>query len=219
MTTQHDNSYKLLFSHPEMVKDLLIGFVKEAWVEQLDFSTLEKVSGSYVSDELRDREDDIIWRVRWGDDWLYVYLLLEFQSSIDKYMAVRVMSYLGLLYQDLVRQKAFTPNGKLPPVLPVVLYNGETRWSAAQNVAELVEQVPGGLEHYCPNLSYLLLDEGAMGRRGQSNNSHALISPCACAPKLSAVAKPTGGCLSAFGQHIFQHLADSPRTTGHLSSL
>ena len=116
MTTQHDNSYKLLFSHPEMVKDLLIGFVKEAWVEQLDFSTLEKVSGSYVSDELRDREDDIIWRVRWGDDWLYVYLLLEFQSSIDKYMAVRVMSYLGLLYQDLVRQKAFTPNGKLPPV-------------------------------------------------------------------------------------------------------
>jgi Uncharacterized conserved protein len=162
MTTQHDNSYKLLFSHPQMVKDLLIGFVKEAWVEQLDFSTLEKVSGSYVSDELRDREDDIIWRVRWGEDWLYVYLLLEFQSSIDKYMAVRVMSYLGLLYQDLVRQKTFTPNGKLPPVLPVVLYNGETRWSAAQNVAELVEQVPGGLEQYCPNLSYLLLDEGTI---------------------------------------------------------
>jgi predicted transposase/invertase (TIGR01784 family) len=171
MATQHDNSYKLLFSHPEMVRDLLTGFVKEAWVEQLDFSTLEKVSGSYVSDELRDREDDIIWRVRWGDDWLYVYLLLEFQSSIDKYMAVRVMSYLGLLYQDLVRQKAFTPNGKLPPVLPVVLYNGETRWSAAQNIAELVEQVPGGLEHYCPSLSYLLLDEGAIVNRPEWSDS------------------------------------------------
>ncbi len=25
--------------------------------------TLEKVSGSYVSDDLRDREDDIVWRV------------------------------------------------------------------------------------------------------------------------------------------------------------
>ena len=138
MATQHDNSYKLLFSHPEMVKDLLTGFVKEAWIEQLDFSTLEKVSGSYVSDELRDREDDIIWRVRWRDDWLYVYLLLEFQSTIDKYMAVRVMSYLGLLYQDLIRQRLLTPNGKLPPVLPVVLYNGETEWRAAQNVADLI---------------------------------------------------------------------------------
>lgn len=160
--SRHDHSYKLLFSHPEMVKDLLTGFVKEAWVEQIDFSTLEKVSGSYITDELRDREDDIIWRVRWGDGWLYVYLLLEFQSSEDKHMAVRIMSYLGLLYQDLIRQKAFAPSGKLPPVLPVVLYNGEERWTAAQNVADLVEWVPGGLERYRPNLAYLLLDEGAI---------------------------------------------------------
>ncbi|SEP97118.1 Putative transposase, YhgA-like, partial [Ectothiorhodospira magna] len=85
--THHDNSYKLLFSHPRMVRDLLTGFVKEAWVEQLDFTSLEKVSGSYVTDELRDREDDIIWRIRWGKDWLYVYLLLEFQSSVDRFMA------------------------------------------------------------------------------------------------------------------------------------
>jgi len=145
-----------------MVRDLLTGFVTEAWVEQLDFSTLEKVSGSYVTEDLRDREDDIIWRVRWGDDWLYVYLLLEFQSSEDEHMAVRIMTYLGLLYQDLIRQKAFTPSGKLPPVLPVVLYNGEKRWKAAQNVADLVERVPGGLERYRPNLAYLLLDEGAI---------------------------------------------------------
>ena len=41
---RHDHSYKLLFSHPEMVRDLLTGFVKEAWVEQLDFSTLEKTN-------------------------------------------------------------------------------------------------------------------------------------------------------------------------------
>lgn len=162
MANHHDHSYKLLFSHPEMVQDLLTGFVKEAWVAELDFTTLEKVSGSYVADELREREDDIIWRVRWGEDWLYIYLLLEFQSSIDRFMAVRIMSYLGLLYQDLIRQQALTPSGRLPPVLPVVLYNGEERWMAAQNVADLVERVPGGLERYRPDLAYLLLDEGAL---------------------------------------------------------
>ena len=32
----HDHSYKLLFSHPEMVADLLRGYVREPWVEQLD---------------------------------------------------------------------------------------------------------------------------------------------------------------------------------------
>ena len=67
---EHDNSYKLLFSHVRMVKDLLQGFVHEAWVPQGDFTTLERVGGSYVSDDLRDREDDIVWRVRWRTEWL-----------------------------------------------------------------------------------------------------------------------------------------------------
>jgi hypothetical protein len=43
MIISHDNSYKLLFSHPEMVEDLLKGFVKENWVGECDFSTLENV--------------------------------------------------------------------------------------------------------------------------------------------------------------------------------
>ncbi len=49
----HDHSYKLLFSHRAMVEDLLRGFVREPWVQGLDFSTLEKVNGSYVTDDLR----------------------------------------------------------------------------------------------------------------------------------------------------------------------
>ncbi len=86
----HDNSYKRLFSEPAMVRDLLTEFVQEEWVDQLDLDSLEKVSGSYVSGDLRDREDDIIWRVRWGEGWLYVYLLIEFQRTVDRYMAVRI---------------------------------------------------------------------------------------------------------------------------------
>ena len=53
------------------------------------------VSDSYVADDLREREDGIIWRVRRGQDRLYVYLLLEFQSTIDRSIAVRILVYLG----------------------------------------------------------------------------------------------------------------------------
>ena len=105
----HDNSYKLLFSHQEMVRDLLVGFVQEPWLAELDFSTLEKVNGSYVTDDLRSREDDVIWRVRFKDRWLYLYILLEFQSSVDAYMALRVMTYLGLLYQDSFAKASSPP--------------------------------------------------------------------------------------------------------------
>lgn len=73
----HDSAYKHLFSHPKAVADLLRGFVREDWVRLLDFASLEKVSGSYVSDDLRDRKDDVIWRLRirgshgnHGEEWL-----------------------------------------------------------------------------------------------------------------------------------------------------
>ena len=46
---------------------------------------------------------------------------------------------------------------KLPPVLPVVLYNGEPRWTAAEDVKDLIEEVPGGLAKYRPTVRYLLL--------------------------------------------------------------
>lgn len=142
-----------------MVEDLLRGFVNEAWVQHVDFTTLERVSGSYVSDDLRDREDDIIWRVRWGAGWLYLYLLLEFQSTVDPYMALRLLVYVGLLYQSLIRAKQLPASGKLPPVVPIVLYNGRRPWTAAKTMASLVEPAPAGLAWYCPQIRYLLLEE------------------------------------------------------------
>ena len=101
--TEHDAGYKLLFSHPQMIKELLTGFVREDWVRRLDFDSLEKINTNYVADDLRQRHDDVIWKVRFDDEWLYVYLLLEFQSTIDPFMAVRIMSYIGLLYQEIGR--------------------------------------------------------------------------------------------------------------------
>ncbi len=159
--TPHDHSYKRLFSHVEMVSQLLQTYVQEDWVQELEFDTLEKVNSSFVSKEFSEREDDIIWKVRFHGRWLYLYILLEFQSSVDKMMAVRMMGYLALLYQDLETQKQLTPEGQLPPVIPLVLYNGEQRWNAATDMSELMEaDVPESLKLYSPRLHYLLLDEG-----------------------------------------------------------
>lgn len=156
----HDHPYKLLFSHREMVEDLLRGFVHEDWVAQLDFSTLEKCNGHYVSDRWHERADDVVWRVRFRDEWLYVYLLLEFQSSPDPWMALRMLVYMGLLYQDLARAGQLARDGRLPPVLPLVLYNGIPTWTAPVSLEALLAPAPGGLERYRPSLSYLLVDEG-----------------------------------------------------------
>ena len=159
MNKIHDSSYKFLFSNPELVRDLIMGFIPDDWLHTLDYSTLEKVSGSYVSDDFKQREDDIVWRVKVGGEWLYLYLLIEFQSSVDKYMALRMMVYIGLLYQDLLKQGHALADGRLPPILPIVLYNGNQKWTATTNVADLIPVVPGLVSQFKPSLQYLLIDE------------------------------------------------------------
>lgn len=77
------------------------------------------------------------------------------------YMALRMMVYVGLLYQDLLKRREVSKTGLLPPVLPIVLYNGERRWSAKRDIAELIPQVPGLLEAYKPRMQYLLIDQGS----------------------------------------------------------
>ena len=158
----HDGSYKHLFSYPEMVESLIRDFVPEDWVRELNFSSLERCNGSYVSDDLRERHDDVVWRIRFKGSWCYVYLLIEFQSSVDPWMALRVMTYIGLLYQDLIKAGEVGGGDKLPPVFPVVLYNGEPRWTACLEMAELIAPMPVGLARYRPSLRYFLVDEGTV---------------------------------------------------------
>lgn len=131
-------------------------------VQEIDFDTLERVDGSYVSDGLHRRVSDMVWKVRWQDRVLYVYLILEFQSTVDPFMPVRNMIYAGLLLQALIRQKAFTPAGLLPPIFTIVLYNGIGPWTTPRDIADLFEPVPEGLVAYLPRFRHALLDESRL---------------------------------------------------------
>ncbi|MBX9936631.1 MAG: Rpn family recombination-promoting nuclease/putative transposase [Burkholderiaceae bacterium] len=166
MSQDNDASYKLLFSSPELVRDLVLGFIPDDWLHSLDYGTLEKMPGSYVTDDLRHRADDVVWRVKVGAEWVYLYILIEFQSKVDPWMAVRMMSYVGLLYQDLIKAKQVLPHRRLPPVLPIVLYNGDAPWTAATNIANLIPKVPGLVSQYLPQMEYLLIAENLYTEAG-----------------------------------------------------
>lgn len=163
----HDSAYKQFFSNPEMVESLLRDFVPADFVADLDFSTLERCSGSYVTDDLRERHDDIVWRVGWKKgSWCYVALLLEFQSTPDHWMALRTLSYTSLLLLDLVKTGKVREGEGLPPVFPIVIYNGGKVWKAPQDVAALFAPMPESLKYYRPQHRYFFAGrEQCAGRR------------------------------------------------------
>ena len=156
----HDEIYKRLFAFPRMVEDLMCGFTAREWAAAIDFSTLRKLPAEYVSDELRKRMGDTVWAMRLRDG-RHVLAMLEFQSRDDPMMALRILVYTGLLYQELVRNDAPVLDGGrlLPAVLPVVLYNGTTPWRAARESADLIQPVGSALELYRPSQRYHVLDE------------------------------------------------------------
>ena len=158
---KHDIAHKEFYSNPENVKDLIQGFVALDCVSEFDFSTLERDNDSFIEKEKNERHDDIIWRLKWRNRWVYVYILIEFQHKIDKAMPVRIMSYVSLLYLNLLSNKKlnYGKRKKLPVVLPIVLYNGQKYWTAKRNIQDMVEKAPDEMSKYVPKLSYYFIDE------------------------------------------------------------
>ena len=160
-----DPAYKQLFSRPRMVEDLLHGFAARDWSGALDFASLAPLPASYVSHDLRQRHGDLVWRVRFHDErWLYLVLRLEFQSTVDRAMAVRMLAYTTLLYQKLIGEGVLREHDALPPVLPIVIYNGRLRWNAAADVSELIAS--GGCGAGAVSAVAAVLSAGRGPRRG-----------------------------------------------------
>ncbi len=153
----NDPIYKRIFAFPRMVEDLLRGFAKGDWIQRADFPALRKAPAEYVGDDLRKRLGDSVWRLPLDGDWLHVLILLEFQSRSEPDMALRILEYTVLLYRELSRS-GLGPGGLRPPVLPVVLYNGGPRWSAATDVRDLVAPTGLSLAPHQPSQRYLVVD-------------------------------------------------------------
>lgn len=166
MNASRDNIYKQLFSHPEIVRDLVVGALPAGWAQALEVEAFERVNASYASEQGKARHEDVVWRARIGGEWVYVYILLEFQSRPDKWMALRMQVYIGLLYQDLIAQHKLSKHGKLPPVLPIVFYHGRRPWHAVIELADLTLPPPDGLAQFQAQQRYLLIDQHHDAARG-----------------------------------------------------
>jgi Putative transposase, YhgA-like len=151
-----------------MVEELVREFVPEALAANLDFSGLQRVNPKFYGGRRsgRRRESDVIWRLPTceGTD-IYFYLLIEFQSRSDWWMAVRAQIYQGLLWQQVIAERGLKAGARLPPLLLLVLYNGVKRWKAATDIRQLIALAPDSpLWPWQPQVRYYLLDMGACPR-------------------------------------------------------
>jgi predicted transposase/invertase (TIGR01784 family) len=140
----YDKSYKRLLSKKQNFIKFLKTFVEESWVSEIDEDSAELINSDFIPKDFREREADLIYKLKFGAEEIYIYTLVELQSTVDYTMPIRLLIYLTEIYKriffnadaKLREQKKY----RLPAVIPIVLYNGSDSWTVAKSFREYQEQ-------------------------------------------------------------------------------
>jgi len=163
MSGVHDRFVRYTFSQPERAAAELRAALPSHVVSEVDWSSLKRESGSVVDPELRQTESDLLFtaRLRSGQP-LLLYVLLEHQSSVDRWMAWRMLRYVVRQVEHWRQQHP--ESTVLPLIIPLVMYHGEDgTWTAPRRVEDLFalpeeEEKQEQWRALVPRFEYLLDD-------------------------------------------------------------
>lgn len=137
----HDKSYKDLYSKKEIAVDLFKSLVDKKWTKYLVPENLTLVNKSYITADYEELESDIVYKANLNNTEVYFYILLEFQSTVDYRMPLRLLFYMcEILREHAVnaKHKKYDKNIKIPAVIPIVLYNGEEKWEVPKEFRKMI---------------------------------------------------------------------------------
>ena len=154
----HDKYFQKVFSDTEDAASLLRSCVPPALGRTLRWSTLTHLPGRFVSDAWHDSEADLLFSVeREGSDDVPVllYVLLEHQSTPDRWMPLRMLNYCTQVW--VAWQYGHQQAERLPLIVPLVFYQGGERWEYVREFAELVADAEDW--RWVPRFEHLLIDQ------------------------------------------------------------
>ena len=137
----HDKGYKDLYSNKEVFIDLLQKMVGAPWSRGLRPEHLKLINKSYIASDYEEKECDIVYSANINNNEVIFYVLLEFQSTVDYRMPLRLFFYISEIlreYSKNANHKKSDPNIKIPAVIPIVLYNGKHIWDVPTKFRDIV---------------------------------------------------------------------------------
>jgi predicted transposase YdaD len=160
----HDALFKASFAQPDIARDELELVLPPEVRAHLDLATLVECSGSFIDPALQHSQADLLLSLRTvhGGEAL-VYVLFEHQSSFDPTMPFRLLRYMVRIWEDW--QKRHPAAATLPLILPLVMHHGDTAWSAAPELASMLDANQGLVDAsraFVPHFRFILDDLAAL---------------------------------------------------------
>lgn len=140
----HDKSYKDLFSNKEILINMVQSFVEGSWGKDITKDNIELVNKSYILSDYEELESDIVYKATIENKEVIFYILLEFQSYVDYSMPIRLFLYMTEIWREVLKNtkkvEVKSKDFKLPAIVPIVLYNGEYKWTVERKFKNVISK-------------------------------------------------------------------------------
>ena len=154
----HDRLFRAVFSDASEAASLLRNVLPDFVRESLDWATLTLTAGTFIDEELRQSETDLLYQVehRGTGQPASVYVLIEHQSSPDPLMRLRLSRYCHRIWEADLRDNP--GRRSLRTIVPVVFYQGTSTWTYSTELSDLFPEATRTWP-WIPRFSHVLLDQ------------------------------------------------------------
>ena len=199
----HDKAFRKLMREDGVAEALLR--------ERLPASLVARFAGpprhlseSFVDGSGRGHVADVVLSVELtGGESAVVLFVVEHKRTEGAFVLVQVLRYLTSLYEQLARAPG---TGRLPVVVPLIIYNGDAPWVGPRRFSDLLE-ASVEVKRLSVDFEVVLLDVGAEPARALS--AHPTLKGGLLG--LKAAATPLTGLGPVLGQMVGA-LADEEST-------
>ena len=153
----HDSLFRAVLSDPAAAVGFLRAYLPESVSAGLRWSTLSLRNNTFIDDELRDSESDLLFAIqRQSGDSAWLYVLLEHQSTPSYWMRLRLLKYCCRIWDRDRSQRPKDP--ELRSIVPLVFYQGARPWKHSTEFSELFAE---GVRSWpwLPRFQHLLIDQ------------------------------------------------------------
>ncbi|HEU4418657.1 MAG TPA: Rpn family recombination-promoting nuclease/putative transposase [Planctomycetota bacterium] len=157
----HDALFRGVFADPRRAAELLRSVLPSDVIAAVDWSSLQRIDTSFVDEDLRDHQADLLFRARINGRTGCLYVLFEHKAGQARFTVFQLLRYVVRVWEQC---RADEPSAThLPLVLPFVVHHGDSPWAAPRTLHELLDLdgVPEALRALQPSFSFLLDDLGA----------------------------------------------------------
>ena len=158
---KHDEGYKAILSDKESFLYFLKEHIAEPWTANISIDDMTRVNKSFITDEYKLLDSDLIYKLKIDNSDVYFYVLVELQSQVDFTMPFRLLKYivalLNEIFHDMDENVRARKDFKLPAIVPIILYNGDDKWTVARRFREYTKNAEIFGDSII-DFGYLLLD-------------------------------------------------------------